>query len=233
MCILTPEQTEGPYYIDVELLRSDITEGKEGLPLKLDLTLLNATTCQPLPDATVEIWHCDAAGDYSGFSGSLPGMQGEPPGSSSGCPPPRPGDTGGPPPGGPGGPPSGGGAPGGGPTMRNIPTNDMVFLRGGQISDTSGKVTFQTIYPGWYMGRTVHIHLKVHVGGQEVHNSQLFFDDALSDQVFSQAPYSSHANRDTRNATDNIFQDGGQQGLLTIVRSGNGYTGTLKLGVQA
>ena len=94
MCVLTPEQTEGPYYIDVELIRSDITEGKPGLPLKLDLTVLNATTCQPLPRATVEIWHCDAAGDYSGFSGTLPAMQGEPPGSNSGNPPPGPGGPG-------------------------------------------------------------------------------------------------------------------------------------------
>ena len=89
------------------------------------------------------------------------------------------------------------------------------FLRGGQISDASGKVTFDTVHPG-YSGRTVHIHIKVHVGGAEVHTSQLFFDDDLSDRVFGQAPYDSHQGRDTRNATDNIFQDGGQQGLLTM-----------------
>src|SRR3954467_5579786 len=148
MCVLTPEQTEGPYYIDVGLLRSDITEGKEGLPLRLTLTVLDATTCQPMPNATVEIWHCDAAGDYSGFSGALPDMQGEPPGSNSGNRPPGPGGPGGgPPPGGPGGPPPGGGAP-----MRNTPSNALVFLRGGQVSDASGRVTFQTIYPGWYRG---------------------------------------------------------------------------------
>ena len=157
MCVLTREQTEGPYYIDVELLRSDITEGKDGLPLQLTLTTLNATSCQPLANATVEIWHCDAAGDYSGFSGSLPGTPGGGAGGPGGPPP---GGPGGPPPGGMGGPPPGGVPAGTGPAMRNTPTNDMVFLRGGQVSDASGAVTFQTIYPGWYRGRTVHIHLK-------------------------------------------------------------------------
>jgi protocatechuate 3,4-dioxygenase beta subunit len=227
MCVLTPEQTEGPYYLDVGLLRSDITEGKAGVPLRLDLTTLQASSCQPIQGATVEIWHCDAAGDYSGFSGALPTMQGEPPGSNSGNPPPAPGGAGGPPPGGPRGPAAGGGAP-----AQNTPSNDLVFLRGGQVSDTGGLVTFQTIYPGWYRGRTVHIHIKVHVGGQEVHTSQLFFDDALSDQIFAQPTYAAHPNRDTRNATDNIFQSGGQQGLLTITPSDTGYTGTLSLGVQ-
>src|SRR5918911_3385921 len=116
--------------------------------------------------------------------------------------------------------------------MRNTPTNNLVFLRGGQISDDRGQVTFQTIYPGWYAGRTVHVHLKVHAGGQEVHTSQLFFDDAISDQVFAQPPYSAHPNRDTRNATDNIFQNGGQQGLLSLTASDTGYAGALPLGVQ-
>ena len=222
MCVMTPEQTEGPYYIDTDLMRSDITEGKPGTPLRLDLTVLNAASCQPLSQATVEVWHCDAAGDYSGFTGTL-----QPTGGGAGGPGgPPPGD--GPPPGsGPGGPP-----PGAGPQMRNTPNNDMVFLRGGQISDAAGKVTFQTIYPGWYMGRTVHIHIKVHVAGEEVHTSQLFFDDDLSDRVFGQAPYDGHQGRDTRNATDTIFQDGGKEGLLTMTPSGNGYVGTLTLGVQ-
>jgi protocatechuate 3,4-dioxygenase beta subunit len=228
--LLTREQTEGPYYIDIGLIRSDITEGKEGLPLQLELTVLNAGTCQPIAGATVEVWHCDAAGDYSGFSSSLPEMMGEPPGSDSGGPPPgRPGPGGGPPPS--SGPP--GGPPDGGEPMRNQPTNDMVFLRGGQVSDASGRVTFQTIYPGWYRGRTVHIHVKVHVGGDEVHTSQLFFDDAVSDQVFTRQPYAEHPGRDTTNAIDGIFLSGGQQGLLTLSQSVNGYIGSQTLGVQA
>ena len=66
---LTPERTEGPYYIDDKLLRDDITEGKAGVPLELSVTVMDVTTCEPLVDAAVDIWHCDALGDYSAISG--------------------------------------------------------------------------------------------------------------------------------------------------------------------
>ena len=67
-CVLSPEMTEGPYYIDGEAVRRDVTEGKPGVPLTLDLNVADATTCSPLPDAAVEIWHADAGGNYSGFN---------------------------------------------------------------------------------------------------------------------------------------------------------------------
>jgi protocatechuate 3,4-dioxygenase beta subunit len=66
-CVLTPEMTEGPYYLEHEAVRSDITEGKPGTPLRLDLTVVDADTCRPIPGATVEVWHADATGNYSGF----------------------------------------------------------------------------------------------------------------------------------------------------------------------
>jgi protocatechuate 3,4-dioxygenase beta subunit len=66
-CVLSPELTEGPYYLPGEAIRSDITEGKPGTPLKLVLPIVDATTCTPISGATVEIWHADAGGNYSGF----------------------------------------------------------------------------------------------------------------------------------------------------------------------
>ena len=70
-CVLTPEVTEGPYWIDTKLTRRDIREGKAGLPLVLAITVVNAKTCRPIKNADVELWHCDAQGNYSGFdSGS-------------------------------------------------------------------------------------------------------------------------------------------------------------------
>jgi protocatechuate 3,4-dioxygenase beta subunit len=67
-CILSPEMTEGPYYIDGEAVRRDVTEGKPGVPLTLDLVVVDAGACSPIPDAAVEIWHADAGGNYSGFN---------------------------------------------------------------------------------------------------------------------------------------------------------------------
>ena len=69
--------------------------------------------------------------------------------------------------------------------------------------------TFQTIYPGWYRGRAVHIHMKVHVNSATRHTGQLFFDDALNDSVYENAPYSTKGPPDMRNADDSIFQDAG------------------------
>src|SRR5439155_24233101 len=67
VCVLSPELTEGPYYIDDHLVRRDITEGKAGTPLRLRLAVVNARTCKPIKGATVEVWHADALGNYSGF----------------------------------------------------------------------------------------------------------------------------------------------------------------------
>ena len=78
-CILSPEVTEGPYWIDTTLTRRNITEGKPGLPLILDLAVVDAKTCKAIAGADVEIWHCDAGGEYSGFDG---GAAGGPPGSA-------------------------------------------------------------------------------------------------------------------------------------------------------
>src|SRR4051812_44930107 len=68
-CVLTPELTEGPYYITGEKLRRDIREGHPGTQLALRLRVLSASTCKPLHGAAVDIWHADAAGNYSGFGG--------------------------------------------------------------------------------------------------------------------------------------------------------------------
>ena len=89
---------------------------------------------------------------------------------------------------------------------------------------------FQTIYPGWYRGRTVHIHVKVH-DGSTVHTTQLFFDQDLTDQVFTQSPYQGHSGG-TTNAQDGIYSGGGASTTLRMAPSGNGYTGTIVLGIQ-
>jgi protocatechuate 3,4-dioxygenase beta subunit len=181
-CVLTPELTEGPYYIAGEKVRRDIREGHPGTRLDLKLTVLNAKTCKPIRNAAVDIWHADAAGDYSGFSDG---------------------------------------------------TSSRTFMRGIQKTDASGVARFTTVYPGWYMGRTVHIHVKVHVGGAVVHTGQLFFNDTLTDKVFTAAPYASRGDRDTRNAKDSIYVNGGKSSLLRVAKNGSGYIGSIAMGVHA
>jgi len=66
-CILIPEQSEGPFYFDVEQVREDISEGKTGTPLKLKVTVVDSKNCSPIKDAVVDIWHADASGIYSGY----------------------------------------------------------------------------------------------------------------------------------------------------------------------
>lgn len=208
-CVLTPELTEGPYYIDIDNVRSDITEGKAGAPVTLAVTVVDATSCKPVKDAAVDIWHCDAAGEYSGF-GSASGSAEAPPGGG----------------GGPGGGPGGGG---------QSPTNTKRFLRGTQLTDASGVATFRTIYPGWYTGRAVHIHVKVHAGGKEIHTGQLFFDDALTDAVYKKDPYAARDARDTRNTRDDIFEQSGGSGLLDVKSKGandDAYDASITLGIK-
>jgi protocatechuate 3,4-dioxygenase beta subunit len=181
-CVLTPEQTEGPYYIAGEKLRRNITEGRPGVPLLLHAYVVDATTCRPIRNAAVDIWHADAGGVYSGFGA----------GASS-----------------------------------------RTFMRGIQRTNAKGLAVFRTVYPGWYQGRTVHIHVKVHIGGNVVHTGQLYFRDSLTDAVYRRAPYSARPNRGTRNAADPIYRAGGSRSLLSVKKNGTGiYVATITMGVQ-
>ena len=180
-CVLTPELTEGPYYVPSEKVRRNITEGKPGAPLDLRLTVVDASTCKPIRSAAVDIWQADALGVYSGAVAGDPG------------------------------------------------TN---FMRGIQKTDSVGLTRFQSVYPGWYQGRAVHIHVKVHLGGTVVHTGQFFFNDALTDAVYKRAPYSTRGPRDTRNASDSIYRNGGNRSLLKVTTVGSGYRGSIVMGVH-
>jgi len=97
------------------------------------------------------------------------------------------------------------------------------FLRAYQATDRNGSVTFQTIYPGWYGGRAVHIHAKVRIfnGLTSTYEftTQFFFDDAITDKVYQAAPYNTRGRRDTLNTVDGIYQGAS---LLGSVSSNSG-----------
>ena len=111
-------------------------------------------------------------------------------------------------------------------------TVGKTFLRGIQRTNAYGIATFQTVYPGWYMGRAVHIHVMVHLGGSVVHTGQLFFPDTRTDAVYKKAPYNTRSARDKRNAADSIFVNGGKKSVLRVQKSGAGYVGALTMGVH-
>jgi protocatechuate 3,4-dioxygenase beta subunit len=179
-CVLAPEQTEGPFYLDDQKMRRNITEGRPGVPLTTRLTVVDVSTCRAIRGAAVDIWHCDAAGAYSGTGAEA----------------------------------------------------DERFLRGVQRTDAKGLALFRTIYPGWYTGRTVHIHVLVHIGGNVVHTGQLYFPDALTDTVYRRSPYRRRPSRDTRNAADSIYRNGGKRSTLKLRKSGSGYLASITMGVQ-
>ncbi|KAL7422872.1 hypothetical protein Q5752_002169 [Cryptotrichosporon argae] len=230
VCVLTPEAMEGPFYLDKDLHRANITEASPGLPLRLSLSLYQVrshlstraerSTCEPLGGAWVDIWSCDAEGVYSGY-----GNASMPPGGGGGPGGPR--GHGGPGRGPPGDHKPGDKRPGGGghPDMHKEPTTNATFLRGVQQSDENGLVVFDTIYPGWYAGRTFHIHLKVHAPSWDdpathndthAHTTQLFFPDAANDHIATLAPYRSNGARRMANEDDGLFKEMAGASVVSI-----------------
>lgn len=196
-CVVRPELTEGPYYVDEELNRSDIrSDPSDGtvkagalLALTFNVSSVASSACTPLAGAIVDVWHCDATGIYSDVSD---------------------------------------------PTFGN--TAGKKFLRGYQVTDADGVAKFTTIYPGWYEGRTVHIHFKVRSAASATSayefTSQLFFDDSLTDQVYTQEPYASKGTRTLRNSGDGIYNQGGSQLVLDVSQTSSGYAATFDIALE-
>ena len=235
-CVLAAEEGQGPYWFDVDNIRSDIRDGRPGLPLALALRVHDLSSCsvgdpvKPVPNAVVEIWHCDAGGVYSGYVTTARNRS-RPTAAPTGDAPGAPNFLGGEPllddPGRSGAPSDGSYSRG---DPQAGPTDDGTWLRGAQATDTNGIVRFTTIYPGWYVGRTPHIHCKVHIDRRTVLTTQMYFDDNFTDEVYLVVPpYRERPPRDTRNDTDPIYDD---VGLVTAQRSAAGCLAALNLGLR-
>jgi len=188
-CVLTPSMTEGPYFVDELLKRSDIRAGQAGVPLELTINVFSADDgCDAYSGAIVDIWQCNAQGSYSDISATGNGN-----------------------------------------------TSGETWLRGLQETDANGQVKFTTIYPGWYQGRTIHIHLKVRTFSGDTatynFNTQLFFSESITNQVLSNVTaYARSGTRGTTNSNDGIFDSD-----MIVPLSGNytdGYAGTIDIGLD-
>jgi protocatechuate 3,4-dioxygenase beta subunit len=174
-CVVLPEQTEGPFFTEQMPRRSDIRGGQPGVPLQLTLNVsqLKNGACTPLPNAQIDLWHCDADGVYS----------------------------------------------------------EDTFLRGNQVTDASGAARFTTIYPGWYSGRTVHIHFKIRGKGYQF-ASQLYFHDTVTDRIHAGPAYAKHGRRRVRNDKDWIYRDGGEQLMLGLAEKNGGFASRFDVALQ-
>jgi protocatechuate 3,4-dioxygenase beta subunit len=194
VCVVRPEQTEGPYFVDEMLRRSDIradpTDGAvtPGTPIELTFNVSRADAgCTPVAGAHVDLWQCDHAGVYSDVRD------------------------------------------------HSFNTVGKKFLRGYQVTDPAGIARFTTIYPGWYQGRTVHLHFKVRSAptarpGFEF-TSQLYLDDELTDVVHAKEPYNAKGQRTVRNERDGIFRRGGRDLMLALAPKGDGYAGAFAVAI--
>ncbi|MGI0042634.1 MAG: hypothetical protein ACRD47_02895 [Nitrososphaeraceae archaeon] len=210
----TPQQTQGPYFVDGMPNRSDIrsesSDGsiQEGITLHLIINVYDVDSnndnlnmngsCVPFNGAKVDLWEANSQGVYSGIV--------------------------------------------------EDGTEGKNFLRGYQIADENGTVRFTTIYPGWYEGRAIHIHVKVRSleGLQDPFEwtSQFYLNNSLNEQVHKQPPYSNHGPVDMINEEDRIYTGPSTDGLiqtnagkhlmlnLTNYQLG-GYIGTFNIGVKA
>jgi protocatechuate 3,4-dioxygenase beta subunit len=162
------------------------------VPLLLRVTVVDSATCAPVTAAALDIWHCNAVGEYSGYTAH--GV---------------------------------GGARGGTGSGRVNPTDHRTFLRGVQLTDARGTGEFRTVYPGWYQGRAIHIHVKVHIagevtrgpryaGGHVAHTGQLYFPEQTSERVAGLEPYRINTVPRVRNQSDAIFTAGDDSGVLTL-----------------
>jgi protocatechuate 3,4-dioxygenase beta subunit len=180
-CAVTPTETEGPFPSLLDLVRSDIRDGKNGTPVVLTITVVNVNAgCSPVGNARVEVWQCDAAGLYSQYGTQL----------------------------------------------------GQTYLRGIQVTDATGAVTFTTIYPGWYQGRATHIHVEVSLAGTPVKVTQIAFPESVSTAVYATGVYAPRGPNPTANADDSVFADSLASELATVSGStATGLTATFRVGV--
>ncbi|MFT4033814.1 MAG: intradiol ring-cleavage dioxygenase [Siphonobacter sp.] len=194
-CTVTPTETEGPFPTKSpsSLVMSDITSDRTGVAFTIKITIQDKNdSCAALSGALVDIWHCDAAGNYSEYGGT---------------------------------------------TMQTTNYTTVHFLRGRQTTDSSGLVTFTSIFPGWYSSRAPHIHVHIYnSSGTSLLVTQIAFPYDVTNTVYTTAQaygYTKGA-QDTKNENDSVFSDSYESELATVTGSiSAGYVLTHTITVSA
>ncbi|KAJ5476726.1 hypothetical protein N7475_002455 [Penicillium sp. IBT 31633x] len=241
--ILTPETSNGPYvYPQSQILRQDIREDQPGVPLSLEIGVIDIDTCEPLGEVLVDIWHCNATGSYSSFTGLSPNTPfadlyanktgGKDINLHHGL-----------------------------PDLSGLATDNSTWLRGMWPTDKHGVTSFTTIFPGFYgeadftscqVERAIHIHAQVHtnwtvesngtiIRGSTVSTGQIFIGEELEKQIMALEPYASHTEIErVQNDDDGIFLTESDTGAMTLLQAEpldgvnfeNGVFGYITLGIQ-
>ncbi len=192
-CTVAPTETEGPFPTKspASYVRSDIRDGRSGFTMTAKITIGNTNnSCAGLAGAIVDIWHCDAEGNYSEYGGT--GMQ-------------------------------------------STNYQSVHFLRGRQVADANGLVTFTSIFPGWYGGRATHIHVHIYsASGTSLKVTQIAFPEGSGSAVANVNGYAKGMTGYTYNANDNVFSDGTALEMATVTGSTTaGFVLSIKLNVSA
>ncbi len=193
-CVVAPTETEGPFptKVPTSYVRSDIRDSKDGYKMTVKITIGNTNNnCNPLSNAIVDIWHCDAEGNYSEYGGT--GMQ-----------------------------------------ANNY--QSLHFLRGRQVTDTNGLVTFTSIFPGWYSGRATHIHVHIYnAAGNSLKITQIAFPEGSGSAKAIVNGYNKGMSGYTYNANDGVFgDDGGKYQIATVSGSkDSGFDLSIQMNVPA
>ncbi|KAK5989499.1 hypothetical protein PT974_11022 [Cladobotryum mycophilum] len=204
-CVLSPEETEGPYYVVGERIREDLTDGQKGLPFAYGVQFIDTTTCEPVVGAYIDSWHANSTGVYSGVVARQNGA--------------------------------------GEADPANV---KKTFGRGIQKTDENGIASFTSIFPGHYFGRTIHVHVLVHLnakptpdgrlqGSLTPYVGQFYFDQGLISRVEKNAPYNTNTQGLTTNDQDRFLQQDLRQGghpFVEIKETSHGLVGWISFGIN-